>query len=495
MDNNDAMEQIKNSQMLQKKQAEYVVRGALTTCSNGEKKAVLNLPEDHGQYLQGNPQINTQDSKLENIGGFGICKLTNKKCVPQLSSWLNGNENKRIWNQGTLKMEATVVDTESYCVCLKNQGIISATNSGQTVFKQDPHSVYITTDRTAIVVNNIRFDIYNPNGVEVSNTVMLKPREEWYTLLDYTMTEKEFSLSKALLGFEFEMEDFGREEVSAYVNQTETYGNGKEKKSKKKVTFVPKNPSSKSKETSKELLLTGIWIVNSVLQRFADAVEYTYVTFYFQKSNTGKHRVVLLGGTSTDTHFYQNYDFYKSSKSYLYNVVPENMLINTRRDMKIEGRKVIEKYLELIGKKQSNARVLVEKQELWLKKDEYYDEIVYLMPKRSFRRHQVYLYSESNAMCQKAIIYKGESISIIKRTGNNWYGKQTKLIELSNCLETKEGSEKFWVILDKALKEQALQRTKVNLKDPSNATFNLTNIRDEIPKNAKPQSINDLIEK
>ncbi len=492
MNDNEIMQQIKNNQMSQKGQMEYVVRGAQIRCSNGDKQAVVNLPKDHGQYLQGSPQINVQDSKKENIQEFGNCKLTNKKCNPVLSSWLNGNENKRIWDQNTLKAEATVINSDSYCVCMKNQGIISVVNSGQIIRNKPKDSVYITEDRTAIVVNNIRFEIYNPYNDEAPSTPTFRPLEEWYTIMEYTMTEKEFKLSKALLGINFEMEDFGREEVSAYVKESKTYSNGKVKESDKKIEFVSKNMNSNTKGATTELVVAGLWIVNSILKKLADAVEYTYVTFFFQKSSTNKHRVVLMGGTLSDTNFFQEYGYYLMPKSYLYNVVADNMLINTRKSLKDTGKKCIEKYLEKIENNESRAKLLVEKKDLWLKKNECYDAVVYLKPKRQYKQYQVYLYSEFGTMCQRAIMYGGDSIAIVKRNGSTRYSNYTKLIEISNCLYTSGGNKNFWKILDRVLKEQANEIT-INLKNPSQATtVSLCNLKDEIPKNAKPQSIEDL---
>ncbi|WP_143322491.1 PAAR-like protein, partial [Clostridium sp. HBUAS56010] len=462
-------------------------------CSNGEKKAVLNLPVDHGQYLQGNPQINTQDSKLENLEGFGICKLTNKKCVPQLSPWLNGNQNKKIWNQATLKMEATVVDTESYCVCLKNQGIISANSSGQTVLKQDPHSVYITTDRTAIVVNGIHFDIYNPNSETVNNTVTIKQREDWYTIMEYTMTEVEFSLSQALLGVKFELEDFSREEVSSYSNQSVKYPNGKSKTTPKKNKFVDSHTPSGSKAGNTVILSSAIWLAESVLQQIADAVEYTHVTFYFQKANTGKRRVVLLGGTKSDYWKYVNYEFYKMERSYLYHIVPENLTIVTRNGMKETVKDLILYYISKIKKGQSNAKLLVSEEEMWLKDNEYYDLTVYLSPQRKADYHQMILYSYNSNLCQMPIIYPEESLTIIKRKGIYPFDKRIKLIELIYSTWTLQGDKKFWNIFDKALKQQYMNNKKPSISDPSNATFTFSNLKDEIPKGGKPKSAFDLM--
>ena len=89
-------------------------------------------------------------------------------------------------------------------------------------------------------------------------------------------------------------------------------------------------------------------------------------------------------------------------------------------------------------------------------------------------------------------MYGGDSIAIVKRNGSTRYSNYTKLIEISNCLYTSGGNKNFWKILDRVLKEQANEIT-INLKNPSQATtVSLCNLKDEIPKNAKPQSIEDL---
>lgn len=493
MKNNDAMGRIENSQMLQKKQKEYVVRGALTKCSNGEKNTIVNLPTDHGQYLQGCPQINIQDSKIENIEGFGLCRVTNKKCIPNLSPWLNGNKNKLIWDQKTLKMEATVTNLDSYCVCLKNQGIISLNTSGQMNRKRPSGGVYITEDRTAIVVNDIRFDIYNPNPQGDSGDVTIRQREDWFTMLEYTMTEVEFSLSKALLGVKFELEDFSREEVVTYSKVSNKQPNGKWEIKQVKNTFVSSNVQSGSKAADAIMIAEALLLAENILQRIADAIEYTHVTFYFQISTTGNHRVILLGGTKSDYQKYLNYEFYSRERSYIYDIVPDNLEIKTKKGMKETIKNLIIDYLNKIKNGESNAKLLVNEEELWLRDNEYYDLIVYLSPKRQYDYHHVILYSDRSNLCQMPIIYPDESLAIIKRKGIYPFDKRVKLIELIHTTWTIQGNKKFWEIFDKVLKQQYSNKSSPKISDPSNATFNFENIKDEIPKGVKPKSASDLM--
>lgn len=498
MENNEAMRRIENSQMLQKKQKEYVVRGALINCSNGDKQAIVNLPTDHGQYLQGSPQINVQDSKTENIGEFGNCKLTNKKCTPVLSSWLNGNEYKRIWDQNTLKAEATVIDSETYCVCMKNQGIISVVNSGQIIRNKPKDQVYITDDRTAIIMNNIRFDIYNPLNYEAPNIPTIRPLEEWFTIMEYTMSEIEFSLSKALLGIDFELEDFFREEVSVFTNQTVHYLNGKTKKDTTKIEFVKQKTPSGSDAEKAIMVAEAIDLFLGVLQSFADAVEDTHMTFYFQKANTGKRRVVLLGGTKSDYQKFLNYGFYSRERSYIHDIVSKDSSHKTKNkignEMKKTIKKVIIKYINRVESGTSKAKLLVDKKDMWLKNDEYYDLIVYLSPKRQYNYHQTILYSNNGKLCQEAILYPDESLAIVKRKGiYPYFDKRIKLIELKYDTCTELGSQKFWNIFDKVLKQQYLNHTKPKISVPSSATFDFANLKDEVPKGAKPKSAFDLM--
>ncbi len=293
-------------------------------------------------------------------------------------------------------MEATVVDTESYCVCLKSQGIISVTNSGQNIPKKNSNRIYITEGRTAIVVNGIAFIIYNPNSETISGTVEIKQREDWYTLMEYTMTEVEFSLSKVLLGIHFEIEDYTREGITVYSNQPIQYSNGKTERKSSQIEIVPKQIPSGSKAAGKVYLAQAVDLINNILKQFANAIEYTHATFYFQKSNTGRHRVILLGGTSSDYRKYTNYDFYKSERSYIYDIVSNESSYKTKgkiaNEMKDAIKEVIIEYIKRIEQGKSKAKLLVSKNEVWLDDGEYYDMVVYLSPKREGNYHQVILY-------------------------------------------------------------------------------------------------------
>jgi hypothetical protein len=493
MEEKEILKQMAASQTLQNTASEYVVRGAMIKCSNGEKTAVLNLPEDHGAYIQGQPQINVQDSKTANIHGFGTCKMTDKKCTPELSTWLNGSNENQMFDKNTLKYESAVPFRDSYCICMRQGGIVEPINSGQVIRNPVPKKVYITDDRTAIVVNNIRFDIYNPNNEMGSDTVTIRPVEEWYTLMEYTMTEKEFSLSQALLGIHFDLEDFTREEVSTYSNQSVEYSKGNWRNEAVKNTFVDSQISSGSKAGNTVLAAELVWLSINILQKFADAVEYTHVTFYFQKANTGKHRVVLLGGTKSDYWKFMDYGFYERERSYLYDIVPENLTIKTKKEMKETVKSLIIEYLEKVEQRTSNAKLLVSKEDMQLKESEYYDLIMFISRKRECNVHHVILYPNDGNMYQKYITYPKETLAIVKRKGVYPFDKRIKLIEFIHDTDTINGNYKFWEIFDNVLKQQYSIDTIPKVSNPSNATFSFETLEDEIPKKTKPKSAFDLM--
>lgn len=54
---------------------EYLVRGALITCSCGSHPRRLNLPQSHGVYVLDHPLIHEEDCVVgENISYFGVCQ-------------------------------------------------------------------------------------------------------------------------------------------------------------------------------------------------------------------------------------------------------------------------------------------------------------------------------------------------------------------------------------------------------------------------------------
>lgn len=114
---------------------EYVVRGAEVSCKYGSEICVLNLPRDHGVYTSDNrPLITVNDSKVENIRGFGICSKDRSKpckCEPKLKAWsATPNMNLHIVDPIT-KKESYAVTQNSATMCEKG-GIVSFKTSGQT---------------------------------------------------------------------------------------------------------------------------------------------------------------------------------------------------------------------------------------------------------------------------------------------------------------------------------------------------------------------------
>jgi len=96
-------------------------------------------------------------------------------------------------------------------------------------------------------------------------------------------------------------------------------------------------------------------------------------------------------------------------------------------------------------------------------------------------------------MCQKFITHPKESLAIVKRMGIYPFGKRIKLIEFIHDTDTDQGNHKFWEIFDKVLEQQSSSDIMPKVSVPSNATFSFENLKDEIPKNAKPKSIFNLI--
>ncbi len=64
---------------------EYLVRGATLECRMGSVPRKLNLLMDHGVYIVNKPvvhQLNCDPGEMMNIPPFGVCKVTQKPCMP-----------------------------------------------------------------------------------------------------------------------------------------------------------------------------------------------------------------------------------------------------------------------------------------------------------------------------------------------------------------------------------------------------------------------------
>jgi hypothetical protein len=98
-------------------QHSYVVIGAKTKCSFGDKQGQLKLPLSHGAFIKDKAQLNIMDFKpILNITPFGKCKslanptvaaataahhgkLTKMPCVPVVvMPWIQGKTDKLVEN-------------------------------------------------------------------------------------------------------------------------------------------------------------------------------------------------------------------------------------------------------------------------------------------------------------------------------------------------------------------------------------------------------------
>lgn len=461
---------------------EYVTSGAILHCGNGSLDCVLQLPESHGYYAQNRALIDVNDSGPDNISGFGVCKKDHEACQPELIGWIDGDENTRIWDNNTLNTEATVMTHKSFCLCRRGGAFVTSVSSGQ-LLDVNSADVYITGDRKAIVVKGISYDIYNPHNPDNS--------ENWFTLMPYRMTEVEFSLSKALTGVDLNIDDYFRKEIVTFSNQSIEFGNGKVKLDSVQNTFVSSAPRAGSNQANTISQLQFISLAKNILQSFANAITYTTLYFYFQKSESNKHRVVIMGGTNTDYWKYANYGYYNMYVSYLDFIVPSELKLITKKGMKKTIKDLIDLYLDMINAGTSKATLLVEKSELELIGNEYYDMMAYISPKRRYKKHHIYLYEENKNMHQKYISWPKESLVIVKRRGIIPFETTTKLIELINDTGTLEGNHKYWEIFQNVLVEN-FYTSKYNVANPSNATYSIANIEDIIPTSARIQDISDL---
>lgn len=452
MNKNEDLEKIRQNQSQKAVQREYVVRGAITKCSNGEKEVVINLPSDHGKYIQGTPQIDVQDSNANNIGSFGICKKTNHKCVPNLSPWINGNENERMWDQNTLQSEATVMAADTYCVCLENNGVVGFTYSGQTC-SNNPKKIYFTDDKKAIVVNNIIFPLYDRGEV-------IECYQKWETILEYEVSKREFDIAKAVLGYTIKLTDLSRKEISVKANGTVWTKKGKPKRAS--FTYDITSGSLPKYRRGEVAAAYGLQFGVDVLERIANAIEDTYVKFIFEKSDLGNHRASIFGGSSSVMWGYHKCDFIGRDWSLHYDYYDKFHGVD--RDYKSVDnylKACIEYHLDKIKKHDSRARLLVREEDLWLKRFEHYDLIVHLCSNRNLKKYQTALYSRDKQLVQKPIKYGKESYVIAKRGLNS----RTDLIELFYDIEFTEGSDKVFALLEQTLQDANDNKRNINLAD------------------------------
>lgn len=120
----------------------YVVKGAKLECNCGDKESSLQIPVDHGIYINDKPQANIMDFKPNlNIKPFGKCRsmanptvaaataankgrLKKMPCMPVVTSpWIGGKEDTYIDNSPALVNKST-----NMCVW---SGRITITDDGQ----------------------------------------------------------------------------------------------------------------------------------------------------------------------------------------------------------------------------------------------------------------------------------------------------------------------------------------------------------------------------
>ena len=131
--NNDDLQKMYEYQQMKGKDCyEYVVRGAEVFCGQGSQSCVMQLPKDHRVYTSDErPLIRNTDIGKENISGFGICKITGKKCIPKLENWTVNTSNLKIDNKKTKKVVEYAVERNSTATC-KWGGVVICSTSGQT---------------------------------------------------------------------------------------------------------------------------------------------------------------------------------------------------------------------------------------------------------------------------------------------------------------------------------------------------------------------------
>lgn len=140
---------------------EYLVRGAKLACRLGSGPNKLNLPKCHGVYITTHPVVHWLDCiPLINIPPFGICKATQKPCIPAIVGvWRDTYAKTRIVDNGDKnpgdRQIATILGCNPDCAKPKGEdslttlsflicalgGLIEPQNSGQeTVSKPESGS-------------------------------------------------------------------------------------------------------------------------------------------------------------------------------------------------------------------------------------------------------------------------------------------------------------------------------------------------------------------
>lgn len=131
----------------------YIVRGARMFCECGSHTGHLNLPVDHGVYVNGKPMVHMKDCQANvNIGDFGVCfseeppdtkkillvsedgesNVKGKGCKPEIIGYWQDiyPATRLVEDAESSGFDEKAVLTCSYLVC-KYGGIIRFIDNGQ----------------------------------------------------------------------------------------------------------------------------------------------------------------------------------------------------------------------------------------------------------------------------------------------------------------------------------------------------------------------------
>lgn len=446
----------------QPKNEESICHSASIRCQYGRDSCILNLAMSHGKYVGNCAQIDIKDGKDLN---FGYCNMIKGLCKASPSDWINGNKDDLMFDERTLSMQESVPLNTGFMWCRRG-GIIEAENSGQGFSKprnmRELGRVFITDDNRYIVVDGIEFEIYSP-----ITTATIVPVEKWYELDTWKAGKVDFDalgVAKEIRDSLFKIGDYEmpeRKEVKTHHQQ-------------KVQSEYPETKYGIKDFNYKWGAALGIQLAVDILRAIANAIEYTYVKFVFEKSDLNRYRVVITGGTKNETVKFQEYDYYERDKSYIFDVVPDMFDIKTITEIQKEGYDLIRSLVNNIKEGKSRAELLVPDDQLGLSGNEYYDLHCRLNKERRYNSYQTYIYTDSDGkICQKPIIYSGDQFRIVKRDPGFLYylGETIDLIELIPDMVIKDidkdNSNLFWKLFEKVLIKYNNEKEPTSMKELS----------------------------
>lgn len=101
-------------EIMQTRGGESICHSAILKCECGSKEYVLNLQKGHGKYVGSHTQIDVKDGKN---AFFGYCRKLDGPCRARLSDWYGANMEDQMFDEGTLRMEASVQMDAGFIVC------------------------------------------------------------------------------------------------------------------------------------------------------------------------------------------------------------------------------------------------------------------------------------------------------------------------------------------------------------------------------------------